>query len=114
GSTVILRGTNNGSFGTSAASPLEINATTLNAMTTGIGSLSVRDTAGGLTVALAQTANGAINLEAAGAAANLTLTQVVAGLGNTVTVRATGAVNGSPGGATDVTAIGGFVVVTAT
>src|SRR5262249_31130036 len=30
--TVNLRGTNNGSFGTSAASPLEINATTLDAL----------------------------------------------------------------------------------
>jgi fibronectin-binding autotransporter adhesin len=113
GATVILRGTNNGSFGTSAASPLEINATTLNAMATGAGSLSVRDTAGGVTVALAQTANAPVNLEAAGAAANLTLTQVIAGSGNTASVRATGAVLGTPGGAIDVTA-GNFVVVTAT
>jgi hypothetical protein len=113
GATVVLRGTNNGSFGTSATSPLEINATTLNADVTGTGTLHVRDTAGGVTVALAQTANADLSLEAAGAAATLTLAQVVAGSAHNVTLSSTGAINGTPGGATDVTA-SSLAVTTAT
>src|SRR5262249_16891129 len=55
-----------------------------------------------------------INLDAAGAAADLTLTQVVAGSGGNVTLQATGAINGTPGGATDVTTTGGLAVTNAT
>src|SRR5205823_4348359 len=86
-----------------AARPLEIDATTLTAQADGTGALSIRDTAGGLAVGLARTGNGPINLEAAGAAATLALTSVAAP-GNTVSLRATGAVNGTPGGPTDVAA----------
>jgi hypothetical protein len=113
-SAVVLRGAAaGGSFGTSAASPLEIATNTLDADLLGAGSVSVRDTGGGLTVSLARTANGDVNLEAAGAAANLTLTQVEAGGGGTATARATGAVNGTAGGTADVTA-GAFAVLGAT
>ena len=111
GSTVVLRApAAGGSFGVSAALPLEIAANNLDANLLGTGSVSVRDTAGGLTVTQAQTANGNVNLEAAGLAANLTLTQVTAGSGGTATARATGAVVGTAGGATDVTA-GAFAVL---
>ncbi len=76
-----------GTFGTSAASPLEINATNLTANVTGTGALNVRDTAGGLTVTSAQTANGPINVEATGANANLTVATINAP-GNAVTLAA--------------------------
>jgi fibronectin-binding autotransporter adhesin len=95
--TVILRGTNGGSFGTSTASPLEINATTLDATAAGTGSISVRDTAGGVDVTQAKTANGPINLEAAGAAATLTLSGSVSAPGNTVVLQATGGANQTGG-----------------
>jgi hypothetical protein len=98
-----LRTTSGGSIGTSAALPLEVDVSTLTAQADGTGALNVRDTAGGLTVSSARTANGPINLEAAGPAANLTLTTVVAP-GNTVSLRAAGAINGTPGGTADVTA----------
>jgi uncharacterized repeat protein (TIGR01451 family) len=93
--TVVLTGTNSGSFGSAGSGPLEIAATTLSATTDGTGSIQVRDTGGGLTVTKAQTAGGLVSLQALGAAADLTVSQVVAGGGNIVNLSATGAVLGS-------------------
>jgi hypothetical protein len=91
--TVNLRALNGGSIGISAATPLEINATNLNAaVQITDGGVHVQDTTGGLNVTLAQTVNGSIDLETAGAAANLTVTSVIAPA-NIVTLQATGAVN---------------------
>ncbi|MFL5331063.1 MAG: hypothetical protein ACJ8C4_19405 [Gemmataceae bacterium] len=75
-----------GGFGTSAASPLEIGAVTLSAnVLTAAGSINVRDTAGGLSVTLAQSFDGDINLETAGATPNMSVTNVKAGgTGNVV------------------------------
>src|SRR5262249_6453428 len=81
----------------------EIGATTLNASVVGTGALNILDTGGGLAVTLAQTANGTIRLSAAGANSDLTLTTVSAP-GNLVVLNATGAVLGTPGAPTDVTA----------
>jgi hypothetical protein len=101
--TVNLRALNGGSLGLSNANPLEINAANLNAaVQAGLGGINVRDTAGGLNVVLGQTTNGVIDIETVGAAANLTLTSIVAPIG-TVTLRASGAVNDA-GTASSVTA----------
>ena len=124
---VILRGVNNGSFGSGVANPLEIDATDLDAQATGSGSISVRDTAGGLNILNATTVGSAINVESTGgsltvqnvlsnsgpvtlnaAGGSLTLTQVNAGAG-IATLKAAGTVNGTPGGATDVTALAAAV-----
>ena len=102
--TVNLRALNGGNIGTSGASPLEISATNLNAaVQVGAGGIHVKDTAGGVNVVLAQTVNGAVDLEAAGAAANMVLTTLAAP-GNIVTLNATGAVTGTAGGTADVAA----------
>jgi hypothetical protein len=101
--TINLRALNGGSIGTSAASPVEVNATNLSAaVLLADGGVHVKDTTGGVNVTLAQTVNGSVDLEAAGATANLTLTSVIAPA-NTVTLQATGAVNDA-GAATAVTA----------
>jgi hypothetical protein len=91
--TVNLRALNGGSLGVSNASPLEISATNLNAaVQLAAGGIYVKDTAGGLNVILGQTFNGEVDIEAAGASANLTLTAVSAP-GSTATLRASGNVN---------------------
>ena len=59
GATVTLAGT---SLGLNAANPLEINATTLNAATS--GDIFIADTAGGLAVSLVNSATGNVNLTA--------------------------------------------------
>jgi fibronectin-binding autotransporter adhesin len=108
--TVNLRALNGGNIGGSAASPLEISATNLNAaVQNAAGGIHVLDTTGGINVVLAQTVNGPIDLTAAGAVANLTTTAAagtaISAPGNTVTLNATGAiVSGTPAGVIDVAA----------
>src|SRR5262249_34304491 len=102
---IVLK-TTGGEIGATAAVPLQIDATTLDAqVTSGTGGIHVRDTAGGLNVVLAQTPDGDIILDAAGPAADLTLTTGSAGGPvKGVALSATGAVHGTPGGTADVTA----------
>jgi hypothetical protein len=98
-----------GSFGTSS-NPLLLQASSLSASVTGIGSINATNIAAGgnLTLTLAKTTNGAINLRAAGG--NLTTTASVGTVdisapGNTVTLTASGAiVSGTSAAITDVTA----------
>jgi hypothetical protein len=89
--------------GIGTVDPLEINISTLSATVQSAGNIRVKDSSGGMAVTLAQTATGDIHLEAAGDAADLTLANVSA-LGMSVTLQATGAVNGAAAGITGVTA----------
>jgi hypothetical protein len=88
--------------GIGTVSPLEIDAASLSAIVQSAGDLRVKDTAGGLNVILAQVFGGDVSLEAAGAAADLTLTDVNA-VGYSVTLRAAGTVNSAVAGTVAVT-----------
>jgi hypothetical protein len=61
-------------IGTSGA--LDFDVATLSATVQGAGGINLRDTTGDLAVALAQTFDGDLQLNAAGAGSNLTLTEV--------------------------------------
>lgn len=89
--------------GIGTVNPLEIDSASLSAVVQSAGDIRVKDTASGLSVILAQTSNGSVNLEAAGDLADLTLTSVIAD-GHSVTLHATGAVNGATIGASAVVA----------
>src|SRR5262249_34974363 len=60
--TVNLSNVGSGSFGVNASTPLEIDATNLNANLANAGAVNVKETAGVLNVVLAKTVNGDINL----------------------------------------------------
>ncbi len=78
--------------GIGTAGKPEINATNLTANVTGIGGIDLLDTAGGLTVTSANTADGAIALTAAGG--NLSVETLVAnGTARNVTLTTTGTGN---------------------
>lgn len=89
--------------GIGGVNPLEIDSASLSAVVQNAGNIRVIDTAGGLNVSLAQTANGDIQLETAGTSGDLTLTNVNAVTHN-VTLQATGTVNGATAGIAAVTA----------
>src|SRR6185503_18207767 len=59
--------------GVGTVNPFEIDSSTLSAVVQSAGNLRVKDTAGGLNVILGQTFSGEIEIEAAGAASDLTL-----------------------------------------
>ena len=86
-------------FGTSLASPLEINATTLNVNLPGGGSAFVADTAGGLLVQRAVTTTGDIGVRTIGGGLTLgnasTTTAAVQTTTGTVTLNAAGAILGN-------------------
>ncbi len=106
-----------GNFGTGTASPLEIDAATLNSNLAGGGNLFVRDTTAGLTVQRANTTTGNIGIEVTGAGNNLVLgnassaATVVSTGGTTAgtataTLTATGAItSAAPAGIMDVAAL---------
>jgi hypothetical protein len=78
--------------GIGTVNPLEIDSASVSAIVQSAGDIRIKDTHGGLSVVLAQTSNGDIDLETAGDFADLTLTKVNAPL-RTATLKATGAVN---------------------
>jgi hypothetical protein len=106
----VIIDTTGGSLG-SASSPLLLQTSTLQATTTGTGSINVTNVAAGgnLSVTSATTAGGAINLSVAGG--NLTTSgssgSVLSAPGSTVTLTASGAIlRGASSGVSDVTAQG--------
>ncbi|PYS85384.1 MAG: hypothetical protein DMF67_01605 [Acidobacteria bacterium] len=96
-STISLN-TTGGTIGTSAAVPLEVDASTLNANSSG-GNIFITDTSGGVAIGQVNAGAGNVNLTSAGN--SLTSVSPNDGtaevIGNVVTLKATGASNGNTG-----------------
>jgi hypothetical protein len=96
-STISLN-TTGGTIGTSAAVPLELDATTLSANSSG-GNIFITDTSGGVAVGQVNAGAGNVTLTSAGnsltsVAPNDNVAEVI---GNVVTLKATGTSNGNTG-----------------